>query len=82
MVPIDFLESTDSLYFSTRRMRGITGQSIPVDTYYAVVQVGPYIVRGVKAVALPVGSEAIIGRDILNQIELTLNGPAQELWIA
>lgn len=81
MIPIDALESTDSLYFSTRRMRGITGQSIPVDTYFTVVQVGPYIIRGVKAVALPVGSETILGRDIINQLELTLNGPAHELWI-
>lgn len=82
MVPIDALETTDSLYHSTRRLRGITGQSIPVDTYFTVVQIGPYIIRGVKAVALPVGGEAIIGRDVLNQLELTLKGPAQELWIA
>ncbi len=28
------------------------------------------------------GSEAILGRDVLNQLELTLNGPAQETWVA
>ncbi len=28
------------------------------------------------------GSETILGRDVLNQLELTLNGPAQELWVA
>jgi hypothetical protein len=30
---------------------------------------------------MPVGSEAIIGRDVLNELEITFNGPAHELWI-
>jgi len=81
MIPINALESADSLYYGTRRMRGITGQSVAVDTYFTVVQVGPYIIRGVKAVAIPIDGEPILGRDVLNQLELTLNGPAQELWI-
>lgn len=81
MIPINALQSAGSLYYGTRRMRGVTGQSIPVDTYFTVVQVGPYIIRGVKAVAIPIDGEPILGRDVLNQLELTLNGPAQELWI-
>ncbi len=55
---------------------------MPVDTYFTVVKIGPYVVRGIKAVAIPTGSEAILGRDVLNQLEITLNGPAQELWLA
>jgi hypothetical protein len=31
---------------------------------------------------MPIDSQPILGRDVLNQLELTLNGPAQELWIA
>jgi len=81
LLPIDVLESADALLYQTRTMRSVTGHSIPVDTYFTVIQVGPYIVRGIKAVALPAGSEAILGRDVLNQLELTLNGPAQELWV-
>lgn len=27
-------------------------------------------------------STRALGRDVLNQLELTLNGPAQELWLA
>lgn len=81
MIPINSLESAGSRYYGTRRMRGITGQSVPVDTYFAVIQIGPYIIRGIKAVAIPIDGEPILGRDVLNQLELTLNGPAQELWI-
>jgi hypothetical protein len=82
MLPIDALKLADALYYRTKSMRGITGQSMPVDTYFIVIRVGPYVVHGIKAVAIPTGSEAILGRAVLNQLELTLNGPAQELWIA
>jgi hypothetical protein len=82
MLPIDALESAGALHYRTRSMRGVTGQSIPVDTYFSIIKVGPYTIHGIKAVAVPAGSEAILGRDVLNQLEIVLNGPAQELWVA
>ena len=82
MLPIDVLESADALHYRTRIMHGVTGHSIPVDTYFTIIQVGPYILHGIKAVALPAKGEPTLGRDVLNQLELTLNGTAQELWIA
>lgn len=82
MLPIDALQSADALHYQLRGMRGVTGQPIPVDTYHIIIRVGPYTIPGIKAVAMRAGSEAILGRDVLNQLELTLNGPAQELWVA
>jgi len=82
MLPLDVLESIGARYAQTRHMRGVTGPPIPVDTYYVTITFGPYIIYGIEVVALPVGSESILGRDVLNQLELTLNGPAQELWLA
>ena len=82
MLPIDVLKSADALHYQLRGMRGVTGQLIPVDAYHIIISVGPYVIPGIKAVAMQAGSEAILGRDVLNQLELTLNGPAQETWVA
>lgn len=62
-------------------MFGVMGQSQQVDTYITTIQLGTHTVHGIHAVAVPVGREAIIGRDVLNELEIRLNGPAQELWV-
>lgn len=82
LLPIDALNAAGAAYVGTRRMRGITGHTLTVDVYVTLLQVGQHLVMGVRAVAQSAGSEAILGRDVLNQLELTLNGPAQETWIA
>lgn len=82
MLPIDLLTAAGARYAETGQLRGITGQAVMVDTYTITLRLGPHIVHGVRAVAMPAGSEPIIGRDVLNELEITLNGPAQELWIA
>ena len=82
MLPLDVLELIGARYAQTRHMRGVTGPPIPVDTYYVTITFGPYVIYGIEVVVLPIGSESILGRDVLNQLELTLNGPAQELWLA
>jgi predicted aspartyl protease len=54
---------------------------ITVNLYLAAVHIGEYIVHGVRAVAVSSGDESIVGRDVLNQLEVLLNGPAHEVWI-
>ncbi len=81
-LPIDVLEAARARYARTMRMRGVTGQTLNVETYVTIIQLRPHVVYGVEAVAMPAGSEAILGRDVLNELEITLNGPAQELWVA
>ncbi len=82
MLPADVLEAAGARYIQTLRLRGVTGQPLTVETFVTIVRLGLHTVYGVQAVAMPVGSEAIIGRDVLNELEITLNGPAQELWVA
>lgn len=81
MLPIDALGAAGALFLQSRRLSGVMGQSQQVDTYLTTIQIGPPTVHGIHAVAVPVGGEAIIGRDVLNELEIKLNGPAQELWI-
>ncbi len=76
MIPIDLLEVTGALYEDTVNMRGVLGDSEAVDRYTVGIQIGPLTIHGVRAVAIPAGEESIIGRDVLNSLAVTLNGPA------
>lgn len=82
MLPISLLRQVRARFHDTRSMRGVTGHRVMVDTYFVTVQIGPNRIAGVEAIAMEESTEAILGRDVLNQLELTLVGPAHELWIA
>lgn len=82
MIPVDILQRVGALYHEPRIMRGVTGHRLTVDIYLVHVQIGPYRIAGIEAIGMLNTTEAIIGRDVLNQLELTLHGPAHELWLA
>lgn len=81
LLPGNALEESGALYLRSRRIRGITGHAILADVYLTSLRVGPYTIRGIRAVAVSSEGEAILGRDVLNQLDLRLIGPAQELWL-
>jgi len=82
MLPVDVLKSAKTRYVQQRLMRGVMGEPTTVNLYLAAIHVAGHVIHGNRAIARPEGSEAIIGRDVLNQLEITLNGPAHEVWIA
>ena len=82
MMPVNVLKSAKARYVQQRLMRGVVGESATVNLYLAAVHVAGHVIHGIRAIAGPEGSEAIIGRDVLNQLEITMNGPAHEVWIA
>lgn len=57
-------------------MRGFIGISQRVEIFQVAIRMGDYIIPGIRAVADKHGTETILGRDVLNQLILTLNGPA------
>ena len=67
MIPISFLDAVGATYKETLWMRSVTGDRTKVDLYLVSVQIGSYLIRGVHVVAAPKNTEAIIGRDVLNQ---------------
>jgi predicted aspartyl protease len=81
LIPIDVLQQIKAPYWGTRRMFGVAGGSQRVDLYSVTLRVGQEIVYGIHAVAAGVGTEAILGRDVLNQLRITLDGPAETLEI-
>lgn len=52
------------------------------DVYLAIVEIGPYKIPGVRVLAGKQDNEAILGRDVLNQMIVTLNGLANVVEIS
>jgi len=82
ILPIDILRTVGASYVETMHMQGVTGIRVPVDLYLVRVQIGPHNVGAVRAVAGARHGEAILGRDVLNQLVVTLNGPANVTELA
>ena len=58
------------------RLRGITGTSLWVNVYVVSLHIGQISLAGVRVIASP-SDEAILGRNVLNQLRITLDGPAE-----
>lgn len=76
LIPRDVLEHIGASFVDRAYLRGITGQRQAVDLYLVTIHLGRLRVNGVRAVALSPGSAAILGRDVLNQLDIALRGPA------
>lgn len=63
-------------------MRGIAGKPVPVELYFVTVQIDQFNLPGIKAVASRSSNEAIIGRDVLNHLIVTLDGIAGQTEIS
>jgi predicted aspartyl protease len=83
LIPIDVLEEVGARHVGNARIRGILGDSQPVDIFLASLRIGSHLVRAARIVATPEGSEEIIlGRNVLNHLIITLNGPASTTEIS
>lgn len=76
LIPRDILERVGAAFVDRAYLRGITGQRQSVDLYLVTLHLGPLRIAGVRAVALPSGEPAILGRDVLNQLDIALIGTA------
>lgn len=76
LVPVSILKQLGARRSRKAWMRGTTGGRVLVDLYAIAVQVGPYQQGLLDVVGAVVGDEVIVGRDILNHLIVTLNGPA------
>lgn len=75
MMPIDMLDEIEALSVGTAVMRGIWGERRRVNTYLVTVQVGNYFIRGVRVSGVAADMDAILGRNVLNELVLVMNGP-------
>jgi len=76
LLPINVLEAVQAGYVGEAVIRGISGNRRGVSVYLATLYVGPHVLNAVRVVAVQEGSEAILGRNVLQFLVVTLNGPA------
>lgn len=75
LLPLDILEAVGARYVGEAQIRGITGDTQFVDVYIANLHTGSHTLRAVRLVGIA-GEEAILGRNVLNQLTITLDGVA------
>jgi predicted aspartyl protease len=81
MLPISILNQVKAPYLEKMVMRWGTSPPEIVDIFIATIRIGPHILHGINVIAMPPESEAILGRDVLNQLIIQLNGLALETTV-
>lgn len=76
MLPINLLQEVNARYRMTRQMRGVGDHPIVVEMYLVTLFIGEFTFPGIEVIAAAENSEALMGRDVLNQMIVTLNGLA------
>ncbi|MDE0630938.1 MAG: hypothetical protein F4Y84_18525 [Caldilineaceae bacterium SB0665_bin_25] len=81
LIPTTILETVGATYKETGWMQGITGRRMEVDLYLTGIRVGTQFIEGVTVVGTTATIDPIIGRDVLNQLVVTLDGPGETTTI-
>lgn len=76
MLPWNVLEAIGAEYADTVVMRGMAGGVQHLDRYTVRIRIADKTVHGIEAVGTAINTEPILGRDLLNALNVTLNGPA------
>lgn len=75
LIPIRILKEIGAKKRSQRLMVGVSGVSITVDMYVVVLKLGQGRPIHLEVIGAAGDTEPILGRDILNQYAVLLNGP-------
>jgi hypothetical protein len=82
MVPEDLLRQIDAIYVDTLFIRGVTGVRERVNLFAVDVHIGVEIIPNIYAVAMKPETELILGRDVINNLIVSLNGLAQVVEVS
>lgn len=78
-LPLRVLKRIGAEYLETAVLRGMAGGRATVDLYRVAVRVGPHTVPAVRVAGVASTTDAVLGRDVLNHLKITLDGPAQTI---
>jgi len=81
IIPINSLQEIHARRSRKMWMRGTAGGRVLVDLYQISFQVGSFTQALLEVVGGPQNGEVIVGRDVLNHLTVTLNGPAYSVEI-
>jgi predicted aspartyl protease len=82
LVPVDLLDEIGARLVGAARIKGILGDSQVADIYLVSLRIGPHLLSTLRVVAAAEGDEIILGRNVLNQLVVTLNGLASAVEIS
>jgi hypothetical protein len=80
-VPLSLLVQIRAFSIGSGSMSGIWGDRRPVKIYLVSLEIGEYQLLGIRAAAVPDEFGMVLGRNVLNHLELRLNGPANVVEI-
>lgn len=81
LITTTILETVGATYKETGWMQGITRRRMEVDLYLTGIRVGTQLIEGVTVVGTTATIDPVIGRDVLNQLVVTLDGPGETTTI-
>lgn len=82
IIPVRYLEQVHAYISDQGMMRGVTQERILVDLYWIWLHIGEHRPFQIEVVGDIDGDEVILGRDVLNQFIVTLNGLAAVVEIS
>jgi hypothetical protein len=75
-IPARILRAVGARETDQRWARDLSGVRYPVDMYMVQLTIGSLLLYGIEVIGKERTDEVIIGRDVLNQMIVTLNGLA------
>jgi len=81
IIPETFLGDLKLPVERTARIRSQWHSGPTVNIYRADIRIANLIFPWVTIAGDPVGKDAVLGRDILNFLDIRLNGPAKQLYL-
>ncbi len=76
LLPKGLLKQLKAQPVDVRNLRTVTGARLTVTLYRVQLRIGPQQLRNIRAVGIEPTEGAILGRDALNQLVMTLDGLA------
>ena len=73
-VPVTLLRRLNAQAIDTQFARGYIGPSHPVDIFEIGLQIQPLNMAYLKVIQDIEGGKVLLGRDVINQLSITLNG--------
>lgn len=81
IIPVHSLQEIHARRSRKMWMSGTTGGRVLVDLYQISIQFGPFAQTLLEVVGSAQTDEVIVGRDVLNHLTVTLNGPAHSVEV-
>lgn len=82
LIPLNLLQAVKTRKMDTRWARNISGMRYRVAVYMINLSISSIIFSDVEVIANQQTDEIVLGRDILNELLVTLNGPAETVFIS